>query len=145
MTTKFSRNRARVQPTPKVCKSPKPVPPIAPPTYVVKAAWSWSDTDIFFNQTTENVASHQIGNTGGSQVYPFTGTDDQGNSYSGSITLATLVGFTTFTAVISTGPFAGIVITGTIAAWDGTSPWSQGGSLNFSDGIGSGVWTMDVI
>lgn len=84
MTTKFSKNRARVQPTPKVCKSTKKEPPAPPPDpypATINLICSWNlQTSGFPLQTSSKTAGGTLTKTSGGN-YTQSGTDNQGRSY----------------------------------------------------------------
>lgn len=147
MTTKFSRNRAKVQPTPKVCISEKKRPPPAPPppTYptTIVVGFQWTASNLMMQPTQIN-KSLQTATGNGSGVYTWSGTDAQGRACT-----------MTFTVVIGVPIDITVVITGytasppqfraTGATWNGTSPAPFNGALTPQSGVfGSGLWNLTI-
>jgi len=125
MTTKFSRNRARVQPTPKVCKSPKPIPPVAP-TYptTIAGGGNWNVAYLMFQFSTLNTGATLTQGPG--NVYTGTMLDTNGRTWTMTVTL-NIGSATTCTFSCPTFAAGGNDFTGTGDVWNGVKPHSQTG------------------
>jgi hypothetical protein len=145
MTTKFSRNRARVQPTPKVCKSPKRIAPPTPPAYPPTAAinFAWTALNAFFQPTTL-LAGIRTATGNGAGIYTWTGTDQQGHATTITITMVIGATITVTVAIASYTPTPN-QWTATSGAWNGITPFTASGSLTPKAGLfGSGTWSISV-
>lgn len=136
MTTKFSRNRARVQPTPKACKSPKRIPPtgqVYPPTAQLANTWS-----IFKVAPPSGTSSTGTGITLtsiGGGAYTGSLIDNQGRTctFSVSITVGSPI-----TVAVDIAAFGDVSpeLTATAAAWPGTLPY---GPIMMAYALSSGL------
>lgn len=121
MTTKFSRNRARVQPTPKVCKSPKRLPP-APGPYpaTISGGGNWNVAYLMFNFSTLNTGATLTQTTPG--VYVGTMLDVQGRTWTMTVNITVGATATCTFSCPTFGP-AGNDFTGTDGVYLGVRPF----------------------
>lgn len=144
MTTKFSRNRARVQPTPKVCKSPKRLPPTLP-TYppTIAGGGNWTVSYLMFQFSTLNAGA--VLTQGPGNVYTGTMLDTNGRTWTMTVTL-NIGSATTCTFSCPTFGPAGNDFTGTGDVWTGVKPHSQTLlPLTRAAGIlGSATWSYGI-
>ena len=125
MTTKFSKNRAKVQPTPKVCKSEKKeragiVPPTYPPSVKLNLNWNLSTSGMPPAFSTYGALTQLNQLSGGN--YTVTTVDGQGRSTQIDFTIA--VGSPSTGAIKITGfGNAGNDADGSGPTWDGSNPF----------------------
>lgn len=145
MTTKFSRNRARVQPTPKVCKSPKKIPTAAPSyplTINAGGTWNFAFGMFPFSTMTAGAVCTKVSDG----VYTGTVHDNQGRTWTMTVTI-TIGSTATIIFTCATFPAGPNQVSGTNTVWDGTRPYLKTlQPCTLKPGLlGSATWSWSVV
>lgn len=122
MTTKFSRNRAKVQPTPKVCISKKAIPKAPPPPPLNHLVNTMTWQFVKFSSPPLFTNFNQNFTVDADSIFVHTDVDQQGRPV--TITITIVSGSPTTYAISIPSLDGGQTFTGVGTTWNGTKPSS---------------------
>lgn len=129
MSNAWSRRRTTIK-RPPVCRSkPTPETGVFPATFNV--TYSWIQMDVFtFDQNTIDVHGQDWPGDPQTGQYTMTGVNDQGDTWVAILQVGIDPLLCSITFTMTSGHFAGEIITGNCPGWDKTPGWTNGGVLN---------------